>query len=86
MNEFDFYAVQVSGTKTQLKKAGIAVTAIRTERVGFKHYGRKSYPVYRTYASVNHFPSTINRDELAKCESDWTSKGLKVSTKYFARD
>lgn len=86
MNQFDFYAVQVSGTKTQLKKAGVPSTQIRCERVGFKHYGRKSFPVYRTFASVSHFPATVDRNELVKCESEWAAKGLKVSTKYFARD
>lgn len=85
MNTFDFYAVQVTGTKTALKKAGVHPDRIRTERIGWRVYGRKRFPEYRTYASVAHF-DVNDRESLEQCEREWASKGLRVSTKYFARD
>ena len=51
----DFRIVRLSArTKTEFKKAGYDTNKLKCERVGWKHYGRKSYQVV-----INGYTGTI---------------------------
>lgn len=96
INQFDFYSIQVSSPrKTDLKKAGVPIDKIRSEKVGMKTYGRgwnsRSFPQFEYVATVGYVDMAGKSVDEASKKADeiaaaWKNKGVRVAVKYWARD
>lgn len=81
----DFRIVRLAAkTKTEFKKAGYDTKKLTCERVGWKHYGRKSYPEYRYYYVVGYYNAFD--DSADKAAAELEDRGLDVQVKYHCAD
>lgn len=91
-NAFDFYYVEVTGKIRDMIKAGIERSSIHTQKVGFKSYGRKSFPVYENIATVwsSGIFQNINPDiasqQAEEIKNQYKAKGFKAYVKYHYSD
>jgi hypothetical protein len=91
MNAFDFWVIKaVCPRKGPMKKAGIEPAGIRSERVGWKVYGRNRYPVRRYEAYVGFVDAPEGREALnAAVEAlrpRFEGSGVSLVVSYVCRD
>ena len=88
-NTFDFYSLHIyAGNKTAFKLAGVDTKDLKQERIGYKRYGQRSFPIYRYKATVGFVEATDPEREkkIKEAEAIWKGKGLDFHVKYHVRD
>jgi hypothetical protein len=88
-NTFDFYSLHIyANTKTEFKKAGVSTKGLERERIGYKRYGYKVFPIYRYKATVGFVDATDpdREKKIKEVEALWKGKGLQFHVKYHVRD
>jgi hypothetical protein len=90
LNQFDFYSVEARADRVgDLVRAGIDRNKCRKQRTGkFKVYGSKCFPVYRWEAVIGYADvcSDKCREQLAELEAKHKGDGVRIYTRYHARD
>ncbi len=93
MNTFDFYVVKAFGGKLALRPLlAVAGGSIETRKIGYKSYGRNSFPVWEHSLSLGYVNVSGKKTEEIEAEiAEITEKfkghsNVKILAIYVARD
>lgn len=93
-NTFDFYSLKARGTRRQLRPIAQATgRQINTMRTGWRHYGRRSFPVYSSSISIGYIDVAGKSPEQIQAEGKAiidrlgpAAAKVSIAYEYHARD